>query len=233
MINLRMKTTIKQPEITIFTSDWLRFNLNFKATYMFLFSSREKTMKRIFILLIFTVPFFYGCPIRCDQIEVQTSTLNELSARQVPYVDGGSYSLKHSAGKTINFSCARKITDEISHCYECCQEFKYQVDETILTPDYPIPSITLRIMSDEENRSNMSVHFGRSYFIVPVNWENEMKVDSIEIGNKFYHDVYRLKNIEYSFNNSWEDLADSLYYNKENGILKITLHNGEHYVLSE
>ena len=53
--------------------------------------------------------------------------------------------------------------------------------------------------------------------------------DSMLINNRYYKDVFVLRN-DNTYNASIL-FADSLYYNKQHGLLKLFMHNGENYTI--
>jgi hypothetical protein len=183
-------------------------------------------------ILYFVIPILLAitltsCPSeKC--VEDDFGLLDESLCLKIPYQDGEIYYFKHSGGKIIPFTATRQVKSKTVEEYHkfSCYRYTYETDETVLEPDYPIPTISLSVSS---NYHIVSIYHGHSNFeysdssYIPVIFRDTLWIDSIQ-----YTDVKVLKS--YSWREA-PDYADSLYYNSDHGILKILMKYGEYYTL--
>lgn len=194
-------------------------------------------MRPFKLILKFTIIFtlilvFYGCPTPCDEIKTNiVSSISDSILNYIPYTNGDEVILEHSEGAKIIFTAQRESTTEIFYCEHCCDSWEYQIDRTILTPEYPINSIEMKLSKPDENYVGFSLRFGISTFLFSTAELNLSLTDSVLLNNKFFYNVYALsseQNQNY-YGNDFTLFADSLYYNFELGIIKITMSNDEYY----
>jgi len=186
---------------------------------------------KIIIVLVVTV-LLVSC--RCDEpILIDLGPIPEKFLKQVPYEHGKTYQFKHSAGLIINFEASRETRDEYSGCERCCDfDYKYQVNETQLNPDYPVFAFHIQLNGMDTVHCQPSFRIGQSFFYPP--WDSGapsdlQPLDSVRLTGRWYYDVYALKNISDSWFSRDSITADSLYYNFSSGVLRVVMTNGEYY----
>ncbi len=188
-------------------------------------------MKKQFFIL-FLIPFLYGCPI-CNKPTkiVVVGPIPDSLYKLVPYQDSSVYKFVHSNGYIVSFQTSRK-TEEESTFDECgCSEVrKYYRNTTTMLSNYPAITIRLSIVHYDSLASVLDISVQNNYF------QNEnfikkaystTRSDSLLVDNKYYKNVFVFKNQDI-YNNQIM-FADSLYYNRDNGIIKIFMTNGENY----
>lgn len=192
-------------------------------------------MKSIILVLLLTVG---GCR-PCEYILHDMGLLPEEALAYVPYQKGESVILQHSEGGIITFSVDRYSTiREESMGSHSCAMYKYEENITTLRPDHPVMEISFYI-----NNMDTTIYFGNVYieragFTIPTQefqYEYFDYADSLLIDSTYYYNVFKLSNESANYNLSRIDnpiSIDSLYYNYENGILKVTLTNDEYYEIS-
>jgi hypothetical protein len=190
--------------------------------------------KWIYIIIVL---FLSGC-WPCDTIMVENGPLPDSALGYVPYKNGGTYSFRHSNGLVINYNTTRETLEAWSGCSECCKyEYHYEVNSTRLVPDYPV--FTLQFQIDNQDTLNFHCHasIGKYGFYVPTNNEfgigNFEKFDSVKVDSEYYYQVFKLKSNHDNYYFQDSIYVDSMYYNYENGIIKILLSNGENYTIHE
>jgi hypothetical protein len=156
---------------------------------------------------------------------------------QVPYQDGHSYPFTHSGGKVINFAAQRTSHDEFLDCERCCEfAYRYQVNETILTPDYPVFKLRIQMNSMDSAYYGHMIWVGNSAFYLyagnPDSYHFDY-ADSLQFNGTWYPEVYSLTNTDLSWMIQDSIRPDSLYYNFSSGIIKIVMTNGEYYQKNE
>lgn len=176
-----------------------------------------------------------GCPPNCDYRLIEYGSLNDEAISSSPYIDGQTYSFIHSGGHKISFLASRIREMQTAH-YDECTEVHSESDLSTLTPDYPIFSCNVGIHKTDTARYECLIWTGSSSFWLPFTIQIDFGhtyFDSLQIGPNWYREVYKI-------GNNWRDgipkgqiLADSIYYNTSNGILKILMSNGEYYEISD
>lgn len=191
-------------------------------------------MKRwIYLIFIFLL---FGC-WPCDTVVVENGKLPDAALKYVPYIDGETYKFKHSNGLVINYKTNRETYDERTGCSECCEyAYHFEINSTILTPDYPIFNFQFQIDNQDTSNIQCNAAIGKNGFYIPTGNELDIayfeKVDSIKIDTVYYYQVFKLKsNGNYYIQDSIS--VDSLYYNYEKGIIKIIMSNNESFTLCE
>ncbi len=190
-----------------------------------------RTLKLLFLLPL--VLLLTGCP-RCRPVYFNNGPLPEKALAYVPYKDGEVYKFRHSAGHIIRFTCSRFNQTAQTHCEECCSTvFNYMVNTTWLEPDYPLFNIQIDIANPDTSYLYCSAYLGAG-FNIPVNPQDTIlaqKTDSVFVDSTWYYDVFLLKSYPGDFLDLGEIYVDSLYYNYQNGILKIIMSNNETYTI--
>ncbi|MDF1574885.1 MAG: hypothetical protein P1P86_06790 [Bacteroidales bacterium] len=176
-----------------------------------------------------------ACPPPCDYHLIDFGSLSEEAISSSPYIDGQTYSFLHSEGYKISFYASRS-REKQSDYYDECTEVRRESDLSTLTPDYPIFPCNIGIHKTDTARYECLIWAGGSSFWLPCTMEIDLGhsyFDSIQIGQNWYREVYKM-------GNNWRDgipegqiLADSIFYNTAFGILKIEMSNGEFYEISD
>lgn len=187
-------------------------------------------MKTIYLLcLVLLLPSC--CPHGI--IENRLGALPDSALSFSPYQDGSKLKLKHSAGKVVTYSIFRETTEEYFSPTESCVETIYELNTTRLIPDYPVFDLRIDISNLDTIQYYCNAYIGYDSFEIPT-FDNDYyeKADSISIDSTVYYDVYLLSSIGINHNSPGSIYADSLYYNFENGILKIIMSNEEFYQIT-
>ncbi len=172
-----------------------------------------------------------ACPPNCNSEIRDFGTLPEEALAMVPYQDGESYRFVHSAGQEINFLASRKTTEETEH-WDPCGGIIYERNNTNLVPDYPIFNIILSMAKTDTTDWGAQAYLSSVTFPLANTdfYQIDHKFfDSLSIAGEWYRDVYRIKGYKYNSVKENEIFPDSLWYNTEAGILKISMSNGEFY----
>jgi len=111
---------------------------------------------------------------------------------------------------------------------------RFEENICALKPNYPIFNIEIRISNHDSAFNVLSIYAGNSYFMFShsnqFGFVADTFEDSLVLDNKTFYNVQKMKNYGYGYNEI--QLADSIYYNQESGIIKIKLSNGESYTVS-
>jgi hypothetical protein len=168
----------------------------------------------------------------CDTVIIENGTLPDAALKFIPYQNGETYQFQHSNGLIINFESIRETREEWTYCTECCKnEYHFEVNSTILIPDYPVFDFQFEISNEDTALYICNAFIGRNGFVIPtseVQYDFFERVDFIVIDSKCYYEVWKLKSYG-SYYNEDTVYADSLFYNYDFGILKILMSNGEYY----
>ncbi|HKK62693.1 MAG TPA: hypothetical protein VJ951_09040 [Bacteroidales bacterium] len=191
--------------------------------------------KNIGILLISVILF------GCRPCEPETYNMGEISDEallSVPYTINDKPVLKHSNGQEISFSIDRITKDKTEYLcgHRCCDMLLYQENVTTMLPDKKLIKPVFHISNFDSTYVSISVQINRSSFNIPAKRAqmNDIAfVDSMTIEGNMYYNVFKLGYIEHYIDSENPIFIDSLYYNYNKGILKISLSNNEFYALAE
>jgi len=189
-----------------------------------------KTYHFVVIGLFFGL--MYGCG--CDAPEIiDLGRLPDSILAQVPYRDGQEYKFSNSRGKLFNFTAQRESHDEYLECEKCCKiAYKYQVNQTIMTPDYELFDLTIQLSSIDSADYSHFIWVGAYLFYLPKNDYTDAGIeysDSVQLNNEWFYGVYRIDYPDDPIYISDSIYPSRLYYNFTSGIIHITLNNGEYY----
>ena len=189
------------------------------------------------VIYLFFSFLLYGC-WPCNTIMIENGALPDSALKYVPYVNGETYKFKHSNGLEINYKTTRETHEEWTGCAECCEyEYHYEVNSTILIPDYPIFNFQFQIDNQDTLNYHCYASVGKYGFHIPTNNEFDIdyyeKVDSVKINSVYYYQVFKIKSHYENYYSQDSIYVDSLYYNYLNGIIKIVMSNEESFTLYE
>ncbi len=177
--------------------------------------------------------------VACDPCEhhiIDRGSLSEELLNMIPYEHGEYISFQHSNGHVISFFVNR-VTKQERFCIDhlCCEELVFEVNTATLSPDYPIFSFKLQINNADTSHYPISVSIGKYGCMIPDKSDSsDIDIaDSVLINGDLYLDVYKLKYQESYWNKDDILRVDSLLYNREIGILKVVMANGEYYLRNE
>lgn len=184
------------------------------------------------VLLVGIIPILCGCPI-CKPTEViDIGPIPDSLYTLVPYQNDSAYQFIHSNGYVVDFLAKRYTEDSFTwnEC-GCSPNYKQYRNTTNLVSTYPSINIQLNIEKYDSIHSFFTIVAQNSSFgYLPVDtFFTASNRDSILINNTYYKDVFVLQNDD-TYNASII-FADSIYYNKQNGLLKLFMHNGENYAI--
>lgn len=187
---------------------------------------------RFFLLFLGLLLALAGC--RCDEpLMIDLGPIPDSILNQVSYQNGKAYPFRHSGGMVIDFASQRTSHDEYTWCDHCCKYlYKYQLNETILHPDYPVFDFRVVLSSEDTLNYSHVIWIGHSLFYLPGYTNPPVDYgysDSIQLNEKWFYGVYSMKNSNEPISEKGSIYPDSLYYNFQSGILKIVMTNGEFY----
>lgn len=188
-------------------------------------------------IYVITILLFSACR-PCDTITIDNGAIPDSVLRYVPYINGDTYSFRHSNGLIINFNTTRTTQKDVTYCRGCCKyEHIFEVNYTTLVPDYPIFNFQFQINNQDTLNLHCYASIGKYSFCIPTNREFDSgqfeKIDSVKIDSIYYYQVFKLKSIYNDDYGRDSIYVDSMYYNYEKGIIKILLSNGENYTIYE
>jgi len=195
-------------------------------------------MKLRYLLVIALLPLLV-CSCGCDEPTIiDMGLIPDSILSQVPYQDGQIYPFTHSGGKVISFTAQRTSRDEYLYCDRCCDDYsyRYQVNETVLTPDYPVFPFRIQLNSLDSACYAHMISIGNCSFHLLARNPDAYHfdyADSLQFNGKWYPGVYSLKNTDSYWMIQDSIRPDSLYYNFRSGIIKIVMTNGEYYQKNE
>ncbi len=191
--------------------------------------------KALSIIFIIASGIFVISCRHCNPPIIDNGTISNEAKALIPYQNDDVLTLKHNSGHEVHFACMRQSRIETTscNCMDCCKtpRIKFEINTIKLEPDYPIFSINFWISNIDQNFISYNCSIGKASYRLPFsNQTYEPMIDSIIINGNTYYNVYGLK-ADYSnyFNPPDAIRVDSLYINKNEGILKITMTNEEYY----
>jgi len=195
----------------------------------------------IVVPLLVSLSLMTGCR-PCEYQTIDLGPLPEEILAKVPYQNGRVYEFDHSGGHTIRFSTVRATEKKRSDpdlCFcngQIVNIYLSEVNTTILKPDYPIFNIQLQLNNHLDSSYSFSIAIGSAFFTIPLQasdtayWPVSV-ADSLQIANKSYKEVFKLKNPGDYWYTKDSIRVDSLYYNYDQGILLIKMTNQEYYAI--
>ncbi len=197
---------------------------------------------------------FTACPSK-EPTYVDLGKIPEQYLATVPYHNGDVFRMQHESDRVvIDFTVSRHRQKEMNEGYgpvptrfEPAPDwyYEYETDITKCTPNYPIFDVSIEFSNqymayeDEQGYDNylkaaqiFGVGSSRIPFIGEDHADYEV-LDSLEINNRYYHEVFKLKADASYYESEGAIHADTYYYNYENGLLGVVMSNGEKYWLYE
>jgi len=189
---------------------------------------------------VFLMFLLYGCRPCDEPVIIDYGKIPDSVLQWIPYQNGQVYRFRHSAGKVINFTADRQSRQELMDCgnhERCCDYlYKYEVNTTVLIPDYPVFKFEISMANMGGEIQSMGAFAGQNSFILPGRWTPFGQydfADSVLINERYYYHVLKLKSDNYSDFYHYSIFADSMLFNFERGILQIKMSNGEKYSIYE
>jgi hypothetical protein len=189
---------------------------------------------RQLILICLGLLTLTACPPPCDSYEnIAREPVPDSIIAFLPYQNGDIVHFLHSGGHIIDYSVNRwsektKIEDD-------CYTADYHYVTTKLIPNYSVFEINMNIDNNSNEVYPLQIYIGGYDCYIPTNsnyWIDYNIVDSLEVNNFTYYNVFKLKmNYNYFSNTSQPISIDSLYFNFTYGILKLKMTNNEFYAL--
>lgn len=182
-----------------------------------------------YLILICIASSFNSCTDYCPKskkgtpVYYDSGVLADSVKAKIPYKNGGKVKFKHTKGHVISFSVDRFVSQQQTSCDWCCEDIsytKFQVDNTRLTPDYPLFDINLELNNLIGSNPEISIQIEYDTQII----SNQFPVDTLLINKVEYLDIVKIP-----FHSS--TAIDSAYFSKSKGLVKIIMLNKEYYEL--
>ncbi|PKP52125.1 MAG: hypothetical protein CVT92_10480 [Bacteroidetes bacterium HGW-Bacteroidetes-1] len=183
-------------------------------------------MKRLFYWVIVIFILFSIASCRKGK-EIIRYVLTDEERSFIPYEESDSVFLQHSSGFIFPLKVIQKYTFwETTESHHRSDDYSsYEVQVVRLTSYEPELLIVFRIVPEQIYYSFSATIYNQPYQLSSI---HQPAWDSLEINNQFYEKVFVFTN---SYPETPEIKADSIYFNKRNGILKISMTNDEAYYL--
>lgn len=175
-----------------------------------------------------------ACSEKCDPVFVDYGSLSEEVLGMVPYKEGETYRFKHSDGQVTSFRTKRELTG-VNEYYENCIHVRREKDITLMSPDNPYFGISIEITHTDFSQVTHFATIGETSFLLPLTSDvgvDYIHFDSIRLDRTWFYDVYRIKRYHYDFKDFVTEksgIADSLFYNTQQGIIRILMSAGDFY----
>ncbi len=195
-------------------------------------------MSKLICFLVLTVMLFglTACPYcNCDNVQpVNLQDIPEEVVAKLYYKNDTVYLFKHSSGTLVEYQSDVQFTDSDLQKFSCdCLQIinNEQHYKTSLTSETNAPDISCKLNNLKEPYYPLRIGIWKILFEIPLSEEdagNEPPMlDELVIDGRTYHNVYTLHNPNAGLK---QIDIDSLYYNHEFGIIKITKTNDEYFI---
>ncbi|NLU39560.1 MAG: hypothetical protein GXX78_11825 [Bacteroidales bacterium] len=198
-----------------------------------MFGKNEKSA--LYLLLSISALFIlYACPLPCEPQRISVLPIPDSVSMLIPYKNGDTVNFQHSGGLVVPFVCQRDSSAEYAYSDWCSPGQEYRLDETLLIPDYPISSVFVQLTKYDEQNLLFSISVANSSTVLNALHELSFNLDSLKVNQKWFYCVMAL-NLSSSENPNYPNKLrfDSVYYTQQNGIVRLTMSNGEYYDLFE
>lgn len=211
---------------------------------------RTMTASAVFVAMLV---MFTACPSK-EPVYVDLGRIPEQYLATVPYRNGDVFRMQHETSKVvIAFEVERHRQKGMNEGFGPVPMrfqpapdwyYEYETDITKCTPDYPIFNVEIDfsnqyMVNDEEempSRAKSAYIYAVGSTQFPLYGEDctgYEVLDSLEINGRYFHDVFKLKANAGYYESKGSIHAETYFYNYENGLLGITMSNGEKYWLYE
>lgn len=189
------------------------------------------------IILFPFIILLLACPISDHEI-IDNGLLPDSILNLVPYQDGEIYKFKDPYGELIQFQAFRELSQiKEPICAECFfgPDILFEEDYTLLKSDEEVFNISFSINNEDSSYINFWSNIDKNIFPIPINDEifyNHLELDSLSIDSFIYEDIFKIPT---RLNDLYKEPInpDTMYYNYENGIIKIILSDGTFYTISQ
>lgn len=189
-----------------------------------------------FILFSFVI-FLYACPLSEREI-IDYGQLPDSLLNLVPYRDGETYNFTDPSGEVIQFQAFRELVQiKEPRCPECFfgPDILFEQDFTMLKTESDAFNVTFTINNEDSTYINFQSNIGKNIFPIPLSREaiyDEFVLDSLYIDSIIYRDILKIPT---RLSDLYKDPInpDSMYYNFENGIIKIIMSDGGCYTIAQ
>lgn len=186
-----------------------------------------------YLLILSAVIIFYACP-DCENEVIDWGSIPDSIKTLIPYQDGEIYSLKYSDSLMINFEVERWSEEDWAYGRGswCPTDIRFEKEIVRLEPDYPLYDIEISLSNIDSSHYSYIINLRSQDFYIPVNpldLDYAEKIDSMIIDSVTYKDIFVTYSSAY-INNQWAEY-DTLFYNYDSGILKLSFSNGERYTI--
>ena len=199
------------------------------------------------MLLLFT-----ACPHSSKSTYVDLGRIPAQYLATVPYQNGDVFRMQHESDRfIIDFTVSRHRQKETGYDY-LYEKYKpapnyiyeYESDITKCKPNYPVfdveISFTNQYMAYEEDGMQSWAKSANLFAVgsarIPFFGEDCSSfevLDSLEINNHYYYDVFKLKSDLVGYYEEGAIHADTYYYNYEKGLIGVVMSNNEKYWIYE
>ncbi len=189
--------------------------------------------KYLFLALILTgVLLTKSCCFKNrETIYVDYGTLEDSTITYVPYKDFHITEFLDTNGVKVQFITERKKTNEYEHPKTCCmngccpsKEFRWMEDNTSfkMINDTAKSTFLHVSLSNRFDENKLTIYDNKIHYSLSIDSLKTKKKFTISINNKTYTNVIKL----YNYYTNGES-TDTLFYNKEFGILNIYYKTGK------
>lgn len=162
--------------------------------------------------------------------ETKRFMLTEAEKEFIPYAPGQEIEFVHSGGFSFDLSVTEIRTGmmrtETEHCGE--DYSSYELRTAVLQSNIPELYISLSI-SPRDFSPVLSIVINDDHYF-QLNTTENPGIDSISLHGRYYFEVYEMKD-------NWADttliVPQRVLFNRQSGLLHITMTNGEEYTINE
>jgi hypothetical protein len=193
-------------------------------------------MKTVLLIFYSVIMMMGGCDRCKNYAALDNGILDTGILELVPYSDGQSVKFVHSEGQVINFDVSRDTRDDVIYMDMSCYSIKYQVNTTIMEPDYPAFSFQFDVSNIDSTYTIIDGYVGMYWWSIPSDTTIQAVRDALNeemINGRVYDKVFKVKT--YQWTGHIEELiyADSAWYSYDSGVVKVIMSNGENYTIDE
>lgn len=181
-------------------------------------------MEKTLLILLF---FLSAC---CKEgNETSKYFLTDFEKEIVPYAEGDVIAFKHSNGFEFNLKTTNRATElrrtPTEHCGEDYSSYETLLTE--LTSSTPELFINFKVLP-VHYVPTMTIKINKYYFDIDLG--SEPGYDSLTVDGKQYREVYQSESIN---SDTTIIRPQEILYNKESGIIQISMTNNESYTINQ